>query len=194
MQRKTAVFLDRDGVVLELKDHLYQPEYLLVAPGVGRAIRALNDAQIPAILITNQSVVARGLIDEDGLSQLHQEMAAQLAIEGAHLDAIYYCPHHPDVGQPPYRQDCNCRKPKPGMILEAANDLGLDLSKSSFIGDSLTDMEAAQRAGVGKTILVLTGYGQSELSKIDGKIERPDFIMADVPTAISAILSEPKHP
>ncbi|MBT3793179.1 MAG: HAD family hydrolase [Rhodospirillales bacterium] len=185
---KPAIFLDRDGVILEPVDYLHREEDMAIIAGMEREIASLNALGIPVIVITNQSAVARGILNEDALSELHGVMRDQLAQTGASLDAIYYCPHHPDVGEPPYRAACSCRKPAPGMILQAATDLEIDLANSAFIGDALTDIEAAHNAGVGTTVLVLTGHGKKEFARIGTQGPQPDMILADGPTAIQALI------
>jgi len=187
-KKRSAVFLDRDGVILELVDYLHRTEDLRLIPGMGEALSALNRAGMLVIVITNQSGVARGILSEDELHELHKFMEAQLAEYSARLDAIYYCPHHPDQGQPPYRRACNCRKPAPGMILRAAEEMNINLAGSTFIGDTLTDMTAAQKAGVGSTVLVLTGHGSAEYAALQSSNTAPTSTALDAPTAIHVLL------
>ncbi len=156
---KWAVFLDRDGVINVDIHHLHAPDQLQLIPGSAQAIRSLNERSIPVIVITNQSVVARHIITETQLHEIHQSLSSLLDQFGAHIDRFYYCPHHPTEGLPPYQIDCECRKPKPGMLLQAARDFEIDLSRSYFIGDTLGDMQAGYNAGC-HTVLVQTGYGE----------------------------------
>lgn len=186
----SAVFLDRDGVILDLVHHLRRVEDMKLAPGMAEAIRELNRRAISVIVATNQSAVARGLISEAELGQLHREMVKKLAAAGAKLDAIYYCPHHPKVGIPPYKISCYCRKPAPGMIIRAARENDLDLDRSVLIGDTLSDIEAAARAGVKRTILVRTGYGVEEEARIGRAYAKPDAVFQDAPSAITDLLGE----
>ncbi|HEY4134066.1 MAG TPA: D-glycero-beta-D-manno-heptose 1,7-bisphosphate 7-phosphatase [Alphaproteobacteria bacterium] len=158
---RPAVFLDRDGTIVEDVDYLTRPEQLRLIPGAAAAIRTLNARAVPVVVVTNQSAVARGLLSEDELAAVHGELRARLAAEGARLDAIYYCPHHPE-GSGAYRRDCDCRKPMPGMLRQAARDLGLDLAASAMVGDSVRDLEAGAAAGCRTLILVRTGHGADE--------------------------------
>ena len=155
---KRTVFLDRDGTIVEDLDFLTDLAQLRLIPGAAQAIRELNEAGFLVVVVTNQSGVARGFLSEKTLNEIHRQLAQLLQKEGARIDAYYYCPHHPTVGPPEYRIDCDCRKPKPGLFLRAAKDLDLDLAKSFAIGDSLRDGEAARAAGV-RALLVRTGPG-----------------------------------
>lgn len=156
--RRPAVFLDRDGTINVEVDYLRRVEDLVLIPGAGRAIARLNRAGYPVIAVTNQSGIARGLLDEPTLKRIHDRLEELLAADGAHLDAIYFCPHHPDHGDVPYRRNCDCRKPAPGLLLRAAEELGLELAGSWVVGDSLRDLEAGRAAGA-SGILVETGKG-----------------------------------
>ena len=158
---KRAVFLDRDGTIVEDLDFLTDLAALRLLPGAAGAVRRLNDAGFLVVVATNQSGVARGFLTERTLREIHDQLASILAREGARVDAFYYCPHHPSVGPPEYRRDCPCRKPKPGLFLQAAKDLGIDLSASYGIGDSLRDAEAAKACGA-RPILVRTGPRSEE--------------------------------
>jgi len=158
-----AVFLDRDGVLNDEIGLVSKPEDLRLLPGSAAAVRRLKDAGAVVVVVTNQPVVARGLVTEDGLRAIHRRLEELLAAQGAVLDAIYYCPHHPETHHPEakdprYRRDCDCRKPKPGMILEAARRFGADLKTSFLVGDSTRDIEAGRAAGV-RSVLVRTGLG-----------------------------------
>ena len=159
-------------------------------PGIANAIAGLNRRDIPVVVVTNQSAVARGLITEPELHKIHRHLAALLAEENAVLDAIYYCPHHPDAGYPPYKIACECRKPAPGMILQAARDHRLDLPSCVFIGDTLSDIEAAQRADVGHTILVRTGHGTKEAALMTGSRFQPHNKSTDTPSAIRELIGD----
>jgi len=154
---KRAVFLDRDGTINIEKEYLYQASDFEFIPGAPEAIRLLNQAGIMVVVVTNQSGVARGYYTENDVENLHRHIALELERSGAHVDAWLYCPHHP-AGRGSYALPCNCRKPLPGMLQEAAVRYDIDLGNSAMIGDKLADIEAGEAAGC-RTILVRTGYG-----------------------------------
>ncbi len=157
-------------------------------PQAGQAIRLLNQNGLKTVVITNQSGVARGYFPESLVHRVHDKMQGLLKKEGAHLDGIYYCPHHPEMGKPPYRQKCRCRKPDTGLIEEAVKDLEIDCSKSYVIGDRGLDIEIAQRIGA-KGILVLTGYGKGEWEYFrDQWLAEPDHVARDLYEAAQWIL------
>ncbi|RPI99856.1 MAG: HAD family hydrolase, partial [Deltaproteobacteria bacterium] len=156
-----VVFLDRDGTINEEMGYVNHAERFHLLPRTGEAIRLLNGHHFRTVVITNQSGVARGYFPESVVQEVHQKMVGLLRAEGAYLDGIYYCPHHPDAGDPPFRQRCRCRKPATGLVEQAARDLDLDLSSSYAIGDRGIDIEFARKIGA-KGILVLTGYGKGE--------------------------------
>ena len=157
---KRAVFLDRDGTINVEKDYLYQAKDFEFIPDAPKAIRLLNQAGIMVVVVTNQSGVARGYYSEDDVENLHRHIASELESFGAHVDVWLYCPHHPD-GRGSYSLQCNCRKPLPGMLHEAAARYDIDLENSTMIGDKLADIGAGKAAGC-RTILVRTGYGAVE--------------------------------
>ena len=159
---RRAVFIDRDGTISEEVGYVNHVTRYRVFPFAAEALRLLHDAGWLAVLVTNQAGVARGYFREELIGEVHARLAAELGRGGARLDAVYYCPHHPSVGEPPYRQDCDCRKPRPGLIRRAAEDLGLDLAGCWMVGDRYSDVELARNAGV-RSALVLTGYGRGEL-------------------------------
>ncbi len=159
-QIKPAVFLDRDGTINMEKDYLYKIEELELIPGTKEAIRLLNQAGFLVIVVTNQSGIARGFYCEDDLKQLHQYLDGLLLSAGARVAGWYYCPHH-TAGKSPYNIICECRKPLPGMLLQAAREHSIDLSASWMVGDKLADIEAGLAAGC-QPILVRTGYGSQE--------------------------------
>jgi len=158
---RPAVFMDRDGCLIEEVGYLNHPSRVRVLPRTPAAVARLNQAGIPAVMATNQAGIARGYFSSEVLVAVNAEVERQLAVQGARLDALYVCPHHPTAGEPPYREDCSCRKPKPGLLLRAAAEMGLDLSRSVMIGDKPSDVEAGQAVGTA-TVLVLTGYGRGE--------------------------------
>jgi D-glycero-D-manno-heptose 1,7-bisphosphate phosphatase len=153
---RPAVFLDRDGTINAEVDYLSDPDQLVLLPGAGRAIARLNAAGYLTVVVTNQSGIARGLLSEQRLDEIHARLRQLLAQEGGALDAIHHCPHHPTIGAAPYRRECDCRKPLPGMYERAARELGLDLQRSWAVGDSPRDLEAAAALGV-PGILVASG-------------------------------------
>ncbi|MGZ3821667.1 MAG: D-glycero-beta-D-manno-heptose 1,7-bisphosphate 7-phosphatase [Mucilaginibacter sp.] len=155
---RKAVFLDRDGTINVEKNYLFRKEDWEWIPGSMEAICNFNKAGYLVIVISNQGGVARGKYSEEDIHHLHAYVDQELARIGAWIDAYYYCPHHPEYGD---NRNCICRKPHPGMILRASDELGIDLSASYFVGDKIIDMEAALAAGL-KPIMVKTGYGKYE--------------------------------
>ena len=180
-----AVFLDRDGTINVEKDYLHKVEDFEFIDGVPEAIRALKRAGYLIIVVTNQSGVARGYYSLDDVAQLHEHVQRELAKHNTAIDAFYVCPHHPKKGIGEFLQKCDCRKGAPGMLLKAADDHGIDLSRSYMVGDKIADIEAGNNAGC-LPILVLTGYGQREKQKIiKGKVK----VCPDLAEAAKAILS-----
>lgn len=156
--RQKAIFLDRDGTINKMVGFITKPEQFELLPGVAKAIKAINKSGYLAIVITNQPVIARGDCTFEQLQTIHNKMETELGKEGAFVDAIYVCPHHTDKGfsgeRPEYKCDCDCRKPKPGLLLQAAKDFNIDLSQSYMIGDSDRDVKAGENAGVKEAIRV----------------------------------------
>jgi D-glycero-D-manno-heptose 1,7-bisphosphate phosphatase len=147
-------------------------------------VARLNRAGIAAVMATNQAGIARDYFSKETLEAVNAEVERQLADQGAKLDAFYVCTHHPTAGQPPFRLECECRKPKPGLLLRAAADLGLDLSRSVMIGDKPSDVAAGQAAGVA-TVLVLTGYGRGEWEyRRHEWTQKPDHVAEDLFDAV----------
>ena len=153
--------MDRDGTVSEEVGYVKHPSRFRVFPYSADAIKLLNDNGWLAIVVTNQAGVARGYFAEDVIMKVHEQLRLDVEKSGAKLDAIYYCAHHPSVGEPPYRLDCDCRKPKTGLIERAAADFEIDLQRSWMVGDRYGDVELAQNAGL-HSALVLSGYGRGE--------------------------------
>jgi D-glycero-D-manno-heptose 1,7-bisphosphate phosphatase len=168
---RPAVFLDRDGTICEEMGYLNHIDRLQIFPYAAEAIRHLNEAQIPVVVITNQSGIARGIFPESLVHQIHKKMIAELASGGAWIDAIYFCPHKKEDA-------CDCRKPKPGLLERAANEHGLDLPASWVVGDRYADVEMAHRAGA-RGILVMTGYGRGEYELHRAKWPNPPDALAD---------------
>lgn len=184
-----AVFIDRDGTLTEEVGYVNHPRRLRLLPRSAEAIRRLNRSGFKAVMVTNQSGVARGYFSEEVLHAVNEALVSQLKAEGAYLDGLYVCLHHPTVGDPPYRAACDCRKPAPGLLTRAAGDLGLDLSRSWMVGDKISDILAGRRAGVG-SILVLTGYGLGESEYRRSRWPTPpDHVAEDLLESVEWILA-----
>ena len=157
MNKQKAIFLDRDGTINKYVGFLRDIYDFELLPGVAEAIRKINESGYLAIVITNQPVIARGEVTWEQLEEIHNKMETLLGKEGAYLDAIYFCPHHPDKGFegeiPELKIDCDCRKPKPGLIYKAAEEFNIDLSQSWMVGDGKNDILAGKNAGC-KTALI----------------------------------------
>ena len=186
---RPAVFMDRDGCLIEEVGYLNHPSRVRVLPRTAAAVARLNAAGIPALMATNQAGIARGYFSAETLAEINAEVVRQLESEGARLDGLYVCTHHPTAGRPPYRQLCACRKPKPGLLHRAAEELGLDLSRSVMVGDKPSDVEAGQAAG-GAGVLVLTGYGRGEYEYLrHAWTVKPDHIAEDLLDAVEWVLA-----
>ena len=185
--KQSAIFLDRDGTINKLDNFIYKAEDLELLDGVVEAIGAINSSGLLAIIITNQPSVARGLCDVSDIDHIHKKLKTLLGKEGVFVDDIFFCPHHPDKGfpeeNPLYKIDCECRKPKTGMIEQAKEKFNIDLSSSYMIGDSTMDIELAKKAGL-KSVLVMTGLGGSD-NKYDAV---PDFTAENLYEAVQKIL------
>jgi len=184
--RTPAVFVDRDGTLIREVDYLARLDQIELLPRVPEAIRLLQSHGLKVVMVTNQSAVARRIISEQQLHQIHREIERALDQGGAYLDGLYYCPHHPTEGTYPYRVSCRCRKPQPGLVERACLDLGLDPHVSYVIGDQMSDMELAARTGA-RGILIeaqTSGGGRS-----GGKRDEPPFVpVADFWTATRRIV------
>ncbi|WP_434661760.1 HAD-IIIA family hydrolase [Paraburkholderia sp. A3BS-1L] len=182
-----AIFIDRDGTLNVLRDYIRHPEDLTLLPGAAEAVRHFNDSEYRVVVVTNQPVIARGECSVEGLRKIHDRLENRLGEAGAYVDALYYCPHHPDAGFPgevtALKMVCNCRKPAIGMIRQAIDDMNISSAKSWMIGDSTADVLAAQRAGL-RSILVATGEGGA-----DGKYSvTPNFRCQDIRAAAKFIV------
>ncbi len=171
---EVGIFFDRDGTLNTELDYLSRPEELQLIPHAARAIREANEFGIKVFVMTNQSGIARGLFTEHDLDAIHKRLKALLADEHASLDGIYYCPHHPEFGTSKYKKACDCRKPKPGMLIRAAHEHHIKLNQSFVVGDRCIDMAAGKTAGC-STTLVLTGYGTVDRNECS----HADFIAQD---------------
>jgi D-glycero-D-manno-heptose 1,7-bisphosphate phosphatase len=182
--RRPAVFIDRDGTLTEEVGYVNHPSRLRLLPRSAEAVRRLNGAGIAAVVATNQAGIARGYFSEDVMHAVHERLVGELKDAGAHLDGLYVCPHHPSEGAPPFRTDCDCRKPKPGLLVRAARELDLDLSDSAMVGDKASDLLVAPAVGA-SAILVLTGYGQGEWEYRRQHFSvTPDHVAADLLDAV----------
>jgi len=188
-----AVFLDRDGTLNVEKGYIRNVDDLELIPGVAQSVRKLNDAGILAILTTNQTGAARGFYDLSHIDDLHQRLAELLQDEaGARLDAVYSCPHLAKGIVPELAIECSCRKPMPGMILQAVEHFPqIDLPKSYMLGDKASDVAFAHNAGC-QSVLLKTGYGDRVLAgKYQVLESQPQFVFADMPQAVEMILQKP---
>jgi len=180
---RPAVFLDRDGTLITELGYLGDPDALELVPGAGAALALLGRAGFARVVVTNQSGIARGLFGERDLERVHARLREALAAEGGGLELVLSCPHHPAIGAPPWRRVCPCRKPEPGLILEAARRLDLDLGRSWIVGDSARDLEAGRRAGVGHRVLVLTGKGAATRASLSPAELDDVVVVADLGAA-----------
>ena len=186
---RRAIIMDRDGTVCDEVGYVNHVDRVRLLPRSAEAIRRANEAGFQTVVVTNQAGVARGYFAESLVDEVHDRVRELLAAEGARVDGIYYCPHHPDVGAEPYRRRCDCRKPKPGMLLRARDEMGIDLEASFMIGDSVRDIEAGRRAGA-TPLLVLTGYGKGELAYQSHRwTVRPEHVADDLLDAVTWILA-----
>ena len=189
---RPAVFLDRDGTINEQMGYVNHLSRFQLLPGVARAIRSLNEAGLPVVVVTNQSGLARGYFPESLLEAVHAEMYRLLAEEGARLDGLYVCPHHPEAKEERFRLDCDCRKPRTGLLERAAAELGLDLGRSYMVGDRWSDLRCGAAVGA-TTVLVLTGYGRGDAAYVGpGQTVQPDHVAEDLEAAARWILEGPR--
>jgi D-glycero-D-manno-heptose 1,7-bisphosphate phosphatase len=187
---KPAVFLDRDGTLIEDVGYLDRLDRIAFFPWTVDAIRALNRAGLAVVVITNQSGVARGFLTEAFVAETHRHLSARLAAGGARIDAYYYCPHHPDGAVEAYRCQCDCRKPASGMVDQAVRDLSLDPARSFVVGDKWLDVGLARAVGA-RGILVRTGTGAAEETRPQPGITT-DAIVDNLAGAVSWILLNPR--
>lgn len=174
-----AVFIDRDGTLVEARHYPSRPDDLVLYEGICDELRILQSSGFKLVLITNQSGIARGYFSENDLARMHEALCNRMRAAGVSIDAIYYCPHHIDGVIPNLAVACECRKPEPGMLLRAAGEHDLDLTRSWFAGDILDDVEAGNRAGC-RTVLVDLGTESAP----QAEIRQPDFV---APTAVEAM-------
>jgi len=186
---RAAVFFDRDGTLIEDVGYLATPDGLRMIPGAGKAVQSLNERSFLTFVVSNQSGVARGFFAEADLVPIHTRLEDELARDHARIDRIYYCPHHPTLGTPPYRASCDCRKPRTGMFRRAAEEFDVDFQRSYVVGDKSADIEAGRAVGA-QTILVLTGYGPSALQECHAAGFSPDAVRPSVAEAVAYILQQ----
>jgi D-glycero-D-manno-heptose 1,7-bisphosphate phosphatase len=209
-KRQAAVFLDRDGTINEEVGYLDRLDKLRLVPGSAEAIRLINESGMKAIVVSNQSGVARGIFDEAFVDEVHARLRVMLREERASLDGFYFCPHHPTEGRGRYLRSCECRKPAPGLLLRAVEEHSLDPKRSYMVGDTLKDIEAAAKIGV-RGILVRTGYGAEaadsltpaaepgqicpgaeESTRGGGLVIQPNHIAGDLLAAVRWLLKDRK--
>jgi D-glycero-D-manno-heptose 1,7-bisphosphate phosphatase len=176
-----AIFLDRDGTIIEEIGFLDSPEKINIIPGTLRALKIFQNLNYKLIIVSNQSGVARGFFDETTAQIVNEKILDMFSKNGIKIDGIYYCPHHPDYGSPKYKINCNCRKPKPGMIYQAVEEHKLDILQSIMIGDKLSDVLTGKNLGM-ESILVLTGFGKNQRLKLEsvGSSHQPDYVANDI--------------
>ncbi|RPH86078.1 MAG: HAD family hydrolase [Deltaproteobacteria bacterium] len=191
MKEKTAIFLDRDGTINDEVGYLDSADKLRIIPAAFEAVRLINASGMKAVVITNQAGVAKGLFTEEFVRKINGQIQSALLVQGALIDRFYFCPHHPTEGIDPYRLICDCRKPEPGLLHQAAADLNIDLARSYVIGDRLRDVETAHRAGA-KGVLVMTGHGQDLMQDAGpdraNELNQPDYVAQDILEAVHWIL------
>jgi D-glycero-D-manno-heptose 1,7-bisphosphate phosphatase len=192
-QLSRAIFIDRDGTLNEDIGYVSAPDELILYPWAAKAVRLVNNSEFIAIVITNQSGIARGMYSEQTLGAIHERMITELAREGARIDAVYYCPHHPDIGSVEVRKDCNCRKPRTGMLDAAAREHNIDLKRSFVIGDKSSDILLADNAGA-RSALVLTGYGRETFAHPERWPCRASFVAENLLQAVKQILDSELPP
>ena len=177
--KRPAVFMDRDGTIIRQVELLSKVSQVKLFPDAAAAIRKFNTLGYLVVIITNQPVIARGIIGPKEVDHIHAVLIDRLAKKGAKIDAVYYCPHHPKANVKKYRMECRCRKPNIGMITDAAKKFNIDLKKSFFVGDSTRDVLTGNRAKV-KMILVATGHGGKDVWQFKSK---PDFVVKNLAQA-----------
>ena len=189
MPGRPAVFIDRDGCLTEEVGYVNHVSRIRLLPRTAAAVRRLNEAGVPAVMATNQSGIAKGYFDQEVLDAVHTELQRQLAAGGARLDGLYVCTHHPGEGAAPYRAECECRKPRPGLLHRAAADLDLDLGASVMVGDKISDVAVGHAVGAAG-VLVLTGYGRGEWEHQRQRwTDKPDHVAEDLLDAVEWALA-----
>jgi len=186
---KPAIFMDRDGTISHEVGYVNHPSRFRPYPWAADAVRLANRRGFLAVVVTNQAGVARGYFPEPVIHEVHAALVATMEAGGAHLDGIYFCPHHPTVGEPPYRKDCDCRKPRPGLLRRAEKELDIDLARSFVVGDRIGDLELAWGVGA-RGVLVKSGYGLGELTyNLPSWPRPPDLVASNLLEAVERIVS-----
>lgn len=183
---RPAAFIDRDGVINEEREYVSRVEDFHLLPGAVPGLARLRDAGFALVVVTNQAGIARGLYGEADFERLTAHMLERLSAQGIEIAGVYHCPHHPTGGIGPYRVDCACRKPQPGMLLDAARDLGLSLADSVLVGDKTSDIEAGRRAGLSRCVLVESGHALSAAER-----QTADACVADLAAAARWLTAAP---
>lgn len=186
MNMNKAIFFDRDGTIIEERGYISRLRQSEIFPFTAEAVRLMNENHFKAIVITNQSAIARGICTPEQVETIHREISETLAKQGAVIDRFYYCPFHTEGVIPAYKKKSECRKPLPGMIFQAAADFHIDLSQSYMVGDDLVDIETGKNAGC-KTVLVLTGKGRQVFEQLPGRDIQPDIVSENILTVIIEI-------
>ena len=188
-KEKAAIFLDRDGTIIELKDYLRSFKDIVLIPTAVEALKIFKKAGYLLIVTTNQSGVARGYFTEDFVREANAKIADLFSEQGVKIDSFYYCPHHPDYPKEPEKEICDCRKPKTGMIMNAMADFPINLADSWVIGDNISDVEMAINAKI-KSAIVKTGYGKKVISNYPKDLKMPDIVADDIYQAAKLITTE----
>lgn len=186
-QSSRAFFIDRDGTLNEDIGYVSTPDEFVLYRWAAEAVRLVNKSGFKTVVITNQSGIARGMYSEETLRAIHTRMIEELAREGARIDAVYYCPHHPEIGDAHYRIECDCRKPGTGMLDAAVREHNIDLTRSFVIGDKASDIVLAENAGA-RSALVLTGYGRETLAHPERWPCEPTIVAENLLEAVKRIL------
>jgi D-glycero-D-manno-heptose 1,7-bisphosphate phosphatase len=190
---RRAIFMDRDGTVCEEMGYVNHLSRSRLLPRSLEAIRLANESGWLVVIATNQSGVARGLFAEELVQAVHRQLRERAEAAGARIDALYFCPHHPREGAPPWRADCDCRKPKPGMLERAAREHGIDLARSWMVGDGFPDIEAGHAAGA-RVVQVLTGYGRGLVEHHQHEFRsRPEHTAEDLLDAVRFIVARDRE-
>jgi D-glycero-D-manno-heptose 1,7-bisphosphate phosphatase len=188
MKRRPAIFMDRDGTLSHEVGYVNHADRFRLYPWAVAAVRAINEASWLAVVVTNQAGVARGYFPEAVFEEVQQRLREDVERGGARFDAVYACLHHPSVGEAPYRADCDCRKPRPGLLRRAEAELGADLQHSWVVGDRHSDLQLAWSVGA-RAALVQTGYGKGELTYLaPGWARQPDLVAENLLEAVERIL------
>lgn len=187
---RPALFFDRDGTLCREVGYVNHPDRLALMPDTAEVLRRVGARGWATVVVTNQAGAARGYFPFHRIDDTHRRLRDLLEASGAAVDGIYYCPHHPDVGPPGLHRRCDCRKPGPGMLLQAARDLDLDLQRSWIVGDSFRDVGAGRNAGLAGTVLLRTGYGRGELIKNAARADIwPDRVADSLTDAVEYVFA-----